>query len=322
MPNRVDFHQHYFTDFALEGLAASALSENGWIMPPENLPWTPALAVASMDRLGISTTILSLTGSPGGNGVGEANRAFARRLNLGMHQVVTKHPDRFGFFANIPIPSDTDAALAEIAFALDELNADGVNLTSSYGTGPKARYVADDSFDPVWEELNRRGTIVMLHGDQTPNSNHYPSPYLPLPVSEVPNETFKAAAHLVTSGKKRRFADVKIILTHAGGSTPVLASRVAVLSPHQGCELTPDEIIEDFRSFYYDTALAGFDVTLEALEALVPPGRIVFGSDFPAVSLDMANWYTQRCDEYFADRPGELEQVMRKNALALLPRLG
>jgi predicted TIM-barrel fold metal-dependent hydrolase len=319
---RIDFHQHFFPegDVATRYLTSVA-ADTGWIFPRENIPWSPELSLSFMDQLGISTAILSLTGSPGGEGIGRANREFARRLNLTAHQVVVEHPQRFGFFANIPIPSDTEAALEELAFALDELDADGVNLTSSYGTGDEARYVADDAFDPIWEELDRRAAVVFIHGAQTPSSNRYPSALIPIPVGEVPNETYKAAAHLVTSGKKRRYANVKILLSHAGGSTPYLASRVAVLSRHQGCELTPEEIIDDFRQFYYDTALAGFETNLVALESLVEPDRIVFGTDFPAVSLEMAEWYTRHVDAYFINREHELEKLMYDNALALLPRL-
>jgi predicted TIM-barrel fold metal-dependent hydrolase len=321
-PRRVDFHQHFFPQGEVAArYLTSVAADTGWIFPPENIPWSPELSLSFLDQLGISTAILSLTGSPGGDGIGTANREFARQLNLTAHQVVVEHPERFGFFANIPIPSDTEAALEELAFALDELGADGVNLTSSYGAGDEARYVADDAFDPIWEELDRRGSVVFLHGAQTPSSNRYPSPLIPIPVGEVPNETYKAAAHLVTSGKKRRYANVKIVLAHAGGSTPFLASRVAVLSHHQGCELTPEEIIDDFRSFYYETALAGFKTNLVALESLVPPDRILFGTDFPAVSPAMAEWYTRHVDEYFVGRRHELELLMHDNALALLPRL-
>lgn len=99
--------------------------------------------------------------------------------------------------------------------------------------------------------------------------------------TKVPNETFKAAAHLVVTGKKRRYPDVKIILAHMGGATPFLASRVAVLSNHMGCPLGPEEILEDFRNFYYETALSAHDNTLAALEKFVTTDHILFGTDFP-----------------------------------------
>lgn len=100
-------------------------------------------------------------------------------------------------------------------------------------------------------------------------------------VAKVPNETFKAAAHLVVTGKKRRYSHVKIILAHMGGATPFLAPRVAVLSNHMGCPLSPDEIIEDFRSFYYETALSAHDISLGTMEKFVAADHILFGTDFP-----------------------------------------
>lgn len=97
----------------------------------------------------------------------------------------------------------------------------------------------------------------------------------------MPNETFKAAAHLVVTGKKRRWPNVKIILAHLGGSTPFLAPRVAVLSGHMGCALSPDEILADFRTFYYDTALSSHETTLAAMHAFVDDSHLLFGTDFP-----------------------------------------
>ncbi|KAG5342549.1 hypothetical protein C0989_000677 [Termitomyces sp. Mn162] len=100
-------------------------------------------------------------------------------------------------------------------------------------------------------------------------------------VSQVPHETFKAAAHLVVSGRKRKYSDVKVILAHLGGTTPMLAPRVAVLSNHMGCSLSPEEILEDFRTYYYETALSSYSPTLACLDTFVPPDRLLFGTDFP-----------------------------------------
>lgn len=97
----------------------------------------------------------------------------------------------------------------------------------------------------------------------------------------MPNETFKAAAHLVVTGHRRRFPNVKIILAHLGGSTPFLAPRVAVLSNYRGCTLTPEEILHDFGTFYYETALSCSEANLSAMERFVTTDRLLFGTDFP-----------------------------------------
>jgi 6-methylsalicylate decarboxylase len=103
----------------------------------------------------------------------------------------------------------------------------------------------------------------------------------------VPNETFKAAAHLVVTGKKRKYPSIKFILTHLGGSTPVLAARVAALSRYMGCPLTSEEILEDFKSFYYETALSGYSTNLAAVEQFAGNERILFGSDLPGKCASM-----------------------------------
>jgi 6-methylsalicylate decarboxylase len=97
----------------------------------------------------------------------------------------------------------------------------------------------------------------------------------------VPNETFKAAAHLVVTGKKRKYHSITFILSHLGGCVPVLAARVAVLSRHMGCPLSSEEILEDFKSFYFETALSGYSVNLAAVEQFAGSERILFGSDLP-----------------------------------------
>lgn len=182
-------------------------------------------------------------------------------------------------------------------------------------------YIGDDRYNYLWAELDRRGAVVFLHGTQTPSSTPYPHPSLGIPITEVPNETYKAAAHLVVSGKKRQFTRVKIILAHLGGSTLALAPRVAVLSRHMGCPLTPDEILEDFKSFYYETALSAHDTTLTAAKSFVEPDHILFGTDFPAVSQEMAQWYTKNVEDFYAEDSQQLRNVMGQNALKIMPSL-
>ncbi|MEU6148246.1 amidohydrolase family protein [Streptomyces sp. NPDC047081] len=321
MTGRIDLHHHLFPPTGLVGRTMRALMERtGWTNSPVTT-WTPEKSVEFMDQAGIRTAVLSLPNDMEQAAPMAERRAFAREVNTLAAEIVDTHPGRFGFFAHLPTPTDIDGALEELRHACDVLGADGVTLTNVYGTGEDAFSLGDKAFEPLWAELDRRNAVVFVHGEQTPGHNRAPNRFLPVPVSEVGNETYKAAADLVTSGRKRQYPNARIILSHSGGSTPYLAARVAGLAQLLGCELTPEEIIEDFRTFYYETALSGFETNLVALESFVPPEQIMFGTDFPAVPPNVAGWYTNNVDDYFADRNEHLRQVMSGNAERLLPRI-
>ncbi|KAF9464479.1 hypothetical protein BDZ94DRAFT_497608 [Collybia nuda] len=313
---RIDIHHHFFPS-DLDKQSSNQVM--GWRPAPGTLPWNPEVSLRSMNASGIDMAILSLPALNIGC-VGEENRNVARGRNMYVARIVQSHPRKFGFFASLPLLDDIEGVLLEISHAFDVLCADGIAMSSSYGSGPAATYVGDDRYDPIWAELNRRGAVVFLHGAQVPASTPIQDSTLCIPITEVPNETFKAAAHLVVTGRKRKYPKVRIILAHMGGSTPSLAPRVAVLSNHMGCVLSPTEIMEDFKDFYYDTALSAYNATLASLETLVGPDHILFGTDFPAVSTEMADWYTRNIEEYYTGNQAKLEAILGGNALKLFPR--
>ncbi|KAG6857104.1 hypothetical protein H0H87_009665 [Tephrocybe sp. NHM501043] len=258
----------------------------GWKTPAGTLPWSPEVSLKAMDASGIDIAILSLPALFTGE-VSEENRKIARDRNIAMSSIVNAHPTRFAFLGCVPFLDDVDGVLQEIAYSLDVLQAVGISMSSSYGD----EYVGDDRYDAVWAELNRRKAVVFLHGTQMASRTPDPHPFLYslsvvidvqlLSPHKVPNETFKAAAHLVVTGRKRQYPFIKIVLAHLGGTTPILAPRVAVLANHQGCSLTYEEILEDFGSFYYETALSSYGPGLTCMDAFVSLDQILFGTDFP-----------------------------------------
>ncbi|PPQ98534.1 hypothetical protein CVT24_004025 [Panaeolus cyanescens] len=274
---RIDIHHHYFPPDLMK---ESPRPDLHWKTPPENLPWTADVSLKAMDEMGIDFALLSFPALSGGC-VSVANRVASRGRNELVANICRHHPTRFGFFATTPFLDDVQGSIDEICYTFDVLGAHGVSMSSSYGEGSAMSYVGDERYNPIWEELDRRGAVVFLHGSQIPPSTPSPNTLLGVPIVEVPNETFKAAAHLVVTGHRRRFPNVKIILAHLGGSTPFLAPRVAVLSNYRGCTLTPEEILHDFGTFYYETALSSSSVNLSAMEKFVTSDRLLFGTDFP-----------------------------------------
>lgn len=113
------------------------------------------MTLEMMARNGIAAAITSIS-SPGVY-FGDANFAkdLARRCNELSARLVSDHPDRFGFFAILPLP-DTEAAIKEAQYALDTLNADGVILLASTG----GKFLGDPDFEELMDELNRRQTII------------------------------------------------------------------------------------------------------------------------------------------------------------------
>lgn len=103
-------------------------------------------------------------------------------------------------------------------------------------------------------------------------------PKLPQPVIDYPHETTRSAMDMLTMGTWSKFADCKVIFSHAGGALPYLIGRVAVLltktpdfATNRKLGTTHDRVIADFRSFYFDLALSTSPHVLKMVLELIPP---------------------------------------------------
>jgi 6-methylsalicylate decarboxylase len=275
-----------------------------------------------MKNLGIRTAILSLT-APGIEVAGsfKAQRALARKVNEEAASMRDNHPESIGFFATVPSPLDMEGALAELAYALDELNADGVTLLSRYGDD--MHYLGHPDFKPLWAELNRRKAVVFVHPTHTADSRLV-NDALPQPVLDYPHETARMAMDLITSNRKKENPDVKIILSHAGGTLPILVDRAAKLinrlpGASQGHK-NAREIEEEAKTFYVDLALSTRHDTLKYTLGFFPKEQILFGSDFPYAEREVVEEFTAQLKGF--NFGGELQRtIYERNGLELFPRL-
>lgn len=97
----------------VEELANVGVVQSGGVPFPK---WQPQDSLVVMDRYGIDAALLSVS-SPGlcfGNET--TTRTIGRSLNEFAANNVTRSPQRFGFFATLPLPN-VDDALAEISYA-------------------------------------------------------------------------------------------------------------------------------------------------------------------------------------------------------------
>src|SRR5260221_11057036 len=128
-PHRIDVHHHIIPSVYLEAMRRVGIADP---IPGVDYPaWDVQTTLAVMDRQGIATAIVSIS-EPGvyfGN-VALA-RELARQINELSARLEADHPQRFGAFAVLPLP-DVEAALGELAYALDTLKLDAIGLLPNY----------------------------------------------------------------------------------------------------------------------------------------------------------------------------------------------
>jgi predicted TIM-barrel fold metal-dependent hydrolase len=160
---------------------------------------------------------LSLTAPGPGIVSGPASTRLARVANEKAAAIRDAHPQQYGFFAAVPSLLDTEAALSEIQYALDVLKADGVTLFTRYGDGNY--YLGHENFKAIWDELDKRVTVVFIHPTH-PVDTSTVNKFLAQPIIDYPHETTRTAVDLIISDTVRTHQNVKIILSHAGGTLP------------------------------------------------------------------------------------------------------
>src|SRR5262245_30640991 len=309
----IDVHHHILPPVYLTEARDRIIAQGQGYLPSTVLEWTRERAIAELDANGVATAIVSIS-TPGVSfGNVPAARTLARRCNEYAARLVSDYRGRFGFFAVVPMP-DVDGTLREIAYALDVLHADGIGLLTSYG----ARWLGDPTYASVLEELDRRKAVVYVH-PTGPDCCRELIQRVPYVMTELPHDTTRAVTSLLFSGSFARFRDIRFIFSHAGGTLPMVAARIA----RQGsvikelAEKVPNGIDYELKRLHYEIAGSVNRPAMSALMNLVPTSQILFGSDYPwgrvGVNADgMANLGLSAAD---------LRAISRDNALALFPRL-
>jgi len=305
-PRRVDVHYH----IGPSGWISTVASRN--LLYPAWRTWSPAKAIEDMDRDGVDLAITSITLPGVWYGDPDKARRLARECNDFAAKLRSDYPARFGMFGVLPLP-DIDGSLAEIGYVLDTLRADGIGLFTSYGD----KWLGDPVFEPVFAELNRRKVLIYTHPTVADCCRNLTPGVHPM-VVEYGTDTSRAIAEIIFGGTAKRYPDMRIIFSHAGGTLPFLVERLVVQAraPELTSNLPTGGPLAALRNFYYDTAQAAMAPPMAALRQVAPLSHILFGTDYPYRTA--AEQITElRQTGIFTAK--ELQQVERDNVLSLLP---
>jgi 6-methylsalicylate decarboxylase len=310
--DRIDVHFHYLSPEYREQMIDAV---GGWADGFQAPHWSVDSTLDVMDRVGIATGMLSVS-SPGVHFGNDAKaRLLARSVNEFAARTIGEHRGRFGGFASLPLP-DVDGALLEIAYALDTLKLDGVVMLTNFN----GVYLGDKRLDPVFDELNCRGSVVFIH-PTSPICWQQSALGYPRPMIEFTFDSTRAVVNLIFSGTTTRCPKVRFIVPHAGGTLPFLARRIGMFARAGLAGGNPVPAEEHLRKLYYDLAGSPGSNAIGPLLEMTERSHVLYGSDYvhtpePIVTAHLAELLSSKL--LSAD---DFRAIGRGNALALFPQL-
>ncbi len=304
----IDMHGHLNAPPSLYAGQAMMLASRG-AHGPENLTVDQdelfvltQRTVASMDEVGTDLQIIS----PRPFALIHSERPakmvhwWARANNDVIARQVALFPTRLAGMAALPQAADEDPTqwlpelercVTDLGFVAAMLNPDpseGQNLLPPLG---------DEYWYPVYEKLVQLGIPALVHSTACKNPRETYS-------SHFSAEETIAILSVLNSRVFLDFPDLRLIISHGGGSVPYQigrwrAGRLRQRNPGGLPDATFDESL---RRFWFDTCLYS-DLALELLFRTVGPERCLFGTERPGTGtvLDPATGHMMDDVKYTID---------------------
>jgi predicted TIM-barrel fold metal-dependent hydrolase len=270
----IDVHAHYqpiaLNSFMGRFGKATVIPEVPWTDTPEHI----AERVRMMEGAGVRMQILS----PGTAHYFEDRASSceaAQIINDSFVQLIERLPAKFAAYISLPLPH-IEASLRELERAAKMRGMVGVTLHCSIID----KSVAAAEFDPIYEELNRRGTILFLHPCRNGICSALINDYQLAESVGTSVEDSLAVVHMLIRRIPQRFPDIRIIVPHLGGILPMLLERLDNQLPkvHQDLREAPSITA---RRFWYDTVSHGSSAALRCACEALGSERLLPGSDYP-----------------------------------------
>src|ERR671926_203519 len=313
MPGIIDVHCHHYPRRYTELMTRlSGPNQPRFRHPTTDEPDQLQARLEMMDAAGVQMRVLCpSSNSPYFQQESDAVEA-ARVCNDSFGELTSKQPERFAAFTSLPLPH-VDASLRELARGLDELGLAGVTMSLSVLN----RSTAEQEFEPLYEEMNRRGTVLFYH----PAFNGLCSPlindYKMAGAAGAAMEDSAMVLQLIARSVPHRYPNIKYIVPHFRGLVPMQLNRLDNQVPNALPDL-PEKPSVTARRLYYDTVGHGSQAALLCAWKAFGAEHLVTGSDYPYL-MDYES-YTQTfsyINESDLPPRQDLEQILHRSAASL-----
>lgn len=295
MTEVVDFHIHYTP----ESLVAPNLGEDGSPMVV-SLNGVPSYTqhkrlfqidrhLECMDAAGVDVGVLSSGAGMGGDSL------TCAAVNVGLAKVVQEHPGRFRALGHID-PRDPKWS-DEFRRCMGDYGFAGLAFPTSFGE----LGLDSEVLLPVYEAVVEAGLFIFVHPSLAvpPGLSGYYDAYDLYRCVGREHELIVATYRLIAGGIFDRIPELRIVMSHLGGGLAAIMERIRGYQDKVHMALPPsspharvaargfDHYIAE--NLYFDTGgLFGSVNAVRAALTEIPPGRIVFGSDYPQEIRDAA----------------------------------
>lgn len=198
-------------------------------------------------------------------------------LNDHIAGLQTKYPKNYVGLGTIPM-QDTDLAIQELQRLKKELNISGIQI----GSNINDLNLSDPRFFPIFEECERLGMAIMIHPWEMMGFSSMEKYWLPWLVG-MPAETARAMASLIFGGILERLPNLRVLLSHAGGSFIPTIGRL-----EHGFNCRPDLVAVDNKvnpreylgKFWTDCITHDIDL-LKYILKVQGSEKVCLGTDYP-----------------------------------------
>lgn len=198
-------------------------------------------------------------------------------LNDHIAELQVKYPKNYVGLGTIPM-QDPQLAIQELRRLKNELNIPGIQI----GSNINDLNLSDPKFFPIFEECEKLGMSIMIHPWEMMGFHSMEKYWLPWLVG-MPAETSRAMASLIFGGVMERLPNLRILLSHAGGSFIPTIGRI-----EHGFNCRPDLVAVDnnvnpreyLGKFWTDCITHDIDL-LKYILKVQGSEKVCLGTDYP-----------------------------------------